>query len=132
VQASRSDVFRAMLEEVDMKEKETKRVEIHEGGGESVRAFLKFLYTAQISDEDMHAHYRELVKLAHFYHVQLLLRRLDNFISQHAMLKYAFIETLKLAYLHGLEMTKKAAHNILSSEDPNRELYDMAIRGSKP
>jgi hypothetical protein len=62
-----------MLEEVDLKEKETRKVVIQEVGGQSLKAFLKFLYTAQVSSEEIHANYRELVKLAHFYQVKLLL-----------------------------------------------------------
>jgi hypothetical protein len=35
-----------MLEEKDMKEKEMKQMQIDMAGGESVKEFVKFLYTA--------------------------------------------------------------------------------------
>ena len=46
VWSNNSNVFRAMLEEKDMKEKETKQMQIDEAGGESVKEFVNFLYTA--------------------------------------------------------------------------------------
>lgn len=124
---NRSEVFRKMLEEVDLKEKETREVVIQEVGGESLKTFLKFLYTAQLNSEEMHAKYRELVKLAHFYQVKLLLMKLDNFISSEIVSKNACIEILKMAYLYDLETTREAALNLIVRE-LNEDLYDITFQ----
>lgn len=123
---NRSEVFRKMLEEVDLKEKETREVVIQEVGGESLKTFLKFLYTAQVSSEEMQANYRELVKLAHFYQVKLLLVKLDKFISSEIVMQNNCVEILKMAYLYDLEITREAALNVIA-RDVNDELYDVAF-----
>ncbi|KAH9295991.1 hypothetical protein KI387_039579 [Taxus chinensis] len=112
---NRSDVFRAMFE-VDLVEKRSGNVLIKDVGGESLKLFLKFLYSAQVSDEEIHGNYKELVKLAHLYQVNLLLQKLDMFIVEHVLKKENAIELLKMVHLYELEKTKEGVHKMIRND----------------
>ncbi|KAH9290352.1 hypothetical protein KI387_034469, partial [Taxus chinensis] len=63
--ANKSDVFRSRLR-ADSGEKMSK-ISKEDVKGESLRLFLKFLYTAEVSDKDMQGNYKDLLKLSHTY-----------------------------------------------------------------
>lgn len=124
LQASKSDVFREMVEG-----NETKEVHVEGVGGESVKVFVKYFYSAKVSKEEMHAHSIELVKLAHFYRVKELIKRLDKYISQANIIgRNSLIEIVKLAYLHGLKKTKKMIQRFIVGGDGNNELFSRTLK----
>ncbi|KAH9297160.1 hypothetical protein KI387_028842, partial [Taxus chinensis] len=123
---NRSDVFRTMFN-IDFVEKRTGEVVVREVSGESVKVLLKFVYTAEASEEDMHRNYKELVKLAHFYQVKFLLLKLDRFIVENILTKETASEVLKMAYTYELEKSKKGAQEIIADND----LVDMAVKDLK-
>ncbi|KAH9295964.1 hypothetical protein KI387_039552, partial [Taxus chinensis] len=109
--ANRSDVFRAMFE-ADLKEKRSGKVLMEDVVGKTLGVFLKFMYTAQVSDEDTHANYKELLKVAHLYQVNLLLLKMDKFIAKCVLTKERVIELLIMAHMYEMEITKGGAHEI--------------------
>lgn len=124
MQANRSNIFRETLEELDEELDLCDEITIEGFRGETVKLFLKFLYTAQLSDKDMHSNYRELVKLAHRYQVKLLRVRLDKFICAELLKKDSLVEFLKMAYSYELEATRETAHDLIV-DDVDDELFDM-------
>eukprot|EP01018_Ginkgo_biloba_P021068 Gb_14273 [translate_table: standard] len=69
--ANMSNVFKIMFES-NLKESLYGEVLIQEVRGESLKAFLTLLYTAELSTSDIHANIRELVQIAHRHEVSVL------------------------------------------------------------
>lgn len=109
---------------------ERKEVHIDGVSGNIVKAFVKFLYTAELSREDKRFRsVKELVKVAHFYGVKHLTKTLDERMSKALVVgRNSIIEAVKLAYLHGLKKTKKKVQRIMAGADPTNELFNRALK----
>ena len=112
VLAARSSVFKAMLQ-AEMKEKQSKKIVIEDCNPRTVAQMLKFMYTGDISLDDMEDLTTDLLRVADKYQLDGLKEMCEEKICSNLSIENS-IESLVLGDSHNESKLKKMALDLIA------------------
>ena len=110
--AARSPVFRAMLQ-ADMKEKQTRKIDIEDSKPEIVGEMLRFIYTGDIPNEKLDALASDLLGTSDKYELNYLKKICEDKLCSTLKVDNS-IECLVLGDLHNASKLKKMALELVA------------------
>ena len=110
--ATRSSVFRAMLQ-ADMKEKQTRKIDIEDSKPEIVGEMLRFIYTGDIPNEKLDALASDLLGTSDKYELNYLKKICEDKLCSTLKVDNS-IECLVLGDLHNASKLKKMALELVA------------------
>jgi BTB/POZ domain/Leucine rich repeat len=122
VLATQSSVFTAIFLN-DMKEKQTRKMEIEDFAADVVEGMLKFMYTGKLKDEK---HAMDLFAIAVKYEVKNLKRVTENLIL-HNLDESNALEVFGLGHLHNSDVLKRRGFAVIQSMFPGKDLPDSLM-----
>ncbi|KAJ7564615.1 hypothetical protein O6H91_02G025800 [Diphasiastrum complanatum] len=109
---SRSRVFDVMLK-ANMVERQTKTIKLEDMNTAVLHSFVRFLYSANASAEDLQQHSPNLLLAANKYEVDLLKGVCENFMVKY-LTKDSVLTYLEVGYLCDSFLVKNAAFDVVS------------------
>ncbi|KAJ7564614.1 hypothetical protein O6H91_02G025700 [Diphasiastrum complanatum] len=109
---SRSRVFDVMLK-ANMVESQTKTIKLEDMNTAVLHSFVRFLYSANASAEDLQQHSPNLLLAANKYEVDLLKGVCENFMVKN-LTKDSALTYLEVGYLCDSFLVKNAAFDVVS------------------
>ena len=110
--AARSSVFRAMLQ-AEMREAQTKRIDIQDSRPEIVGEMLRFIYTGDISDENLTVMATDLLRVADMYELDFLRKMCEANLCSSLKVENS-IEYLVLGDMYHAPKLKKKALELVA------------------